>query len=99
MLVLNPQKLVRRLQSQAPVFDTVFDSGNDLANRLIKNLQIQSGFGLAGFLNVDGHLDNFMAVRVWVNQQLTRLYDDTVTAEVLYNEIEHRFYACVPELG
>lgn len=98
MIILNPEKLAIVLKSQAPVTSSVMDS-NDLANRLIKNLHIQSGFGLAGFLNVESHTDNFGAVRSWVNKQLVKLQQVESDIDWLYQELEHRFLDCMPEMA
>lgn len=55
---------------------------NKIANRLICELSIQSGYGLARFLEVDVSLDNHMAVRVWVQRRLdaqgSYLFDEMV---------------------
>lgn len=45
---------------------------NIIANQLIKDLNIQGGFGLARFLEVDVCFDNYRAVRIWVQRQLDK---------------------------
>lgn len=97
-MFVSPSQLALLLQSHCAADESLLDQGNKLANQLIKNLQIQSGFGLAGFLNVDSHLDNFNAVRIWVNKQLVKLQPELSEDDTswLYEELEHRFYDCMP---
>jgi len=59
---------------------------NIIANRLINDMHIQSGSGLARFLEVEICFDNHRALRVWVQRQLDKtsgyLIDD------MRNELE-----------
>lgn len=59
---------------------------NVIANRLIHDMHIQSGSGLARFLEVEICFDNHRALRVWVQRQLDKtsgyLIDD------MRNELE-----------
>ncbi|GAC1468534.1 MAG: hypothetical protein NVSMB70_13830 [Chamaesiphon sp.] len=41
-----------------------------LSRQLIIDCEIQSGYGLAFFLEVNKMLDNFVAIRVWVQRML-----------------------------
>lgn len=97
MIMLNPQKLAILLQSQSPVSDDVIDNSNILANRLIRNLQIQSGHGLSAFLGVDSHFDNFTAVRYWVHQQYAKI--DTGDEAENYAIVKDKFLDCMPEMA
>ena len=45
---------------------------NIIANRLINDMQIRSGSGLARFLEVDICFDNHRALRVWVQPTTAR---------------------------
>lgn len=69
---------------------------NQLANWLIKELSIQSGFGLANFLQVDSHFDNFAAVRYWIHQQYTEI--DTGDVAENYALLKNKFLDCMPEM-
>lgn len=41
-----------------------------LARKLIVECEIQAGYGLAFFLDVNKMLDNYVAIRVWVQRML-----------------------------
>lgn len=68
---------------------------NHLSNRLIKELSIQSGFGLANFLQVDSHFDNFAALRYWIHQQYASI--DTGDMAENYAIVKNKFLDAMPE--
>lgn len=61
---------------------------NIIANRLICDMHIQNGSGLARFLEVDICFDNHRAVRIWVQQQLDKTSDYLI--DDMRNELEGR---------
>ena len=73
----------------------VSNGANNLANSLICELCIQSGTGLARFLNMDSCFDNHMALRIWVQTRL-----DT-NPDYLLDEISHQLecelYGLLPQ--
>lgn len=63
-----------------------------IAKRLIKQLQIQRGFGMGMFLEVPNYLNNHEAVLTWVKEQLhqikdRQLYDDDSLYLALRDEL------------
>lgn len=63
-----------------------------IAKRLIKELQIQRGFGIGMFLGVPNYLNNHEAVLTWVKEQLhqikdRQLYDDDSLYLALRDEL------------
>lgn len=91
---MNPviYELLQRIQHNVDTSHEV----NQLANLLIKDFSIQPGFGLAGFLQVDSHFDNFAAVRYWIHQQYAKVDTGDVTEN--YAVIKDKFLDCVLEL-
>lgn len=61
---------------------------NVIANRLICDMHIQNGSGLARFLEVDICFDNHRAVRIWVQRQLDKTSDYLI--DDMRNELEGR---------
>lgn len=59
---------------------------NVIANRLICDMHIQNGSGLARFLEVDICFDNHRAVRIWVQRQLDKTPDYLM--DDMRNELE-----------
>lgn len=62
-----------------------------IAKRLIKELQIQRGFGMGMFLEVPNYLNSHEAVLTWVKEQLhqikdRQLYDDDTLYLMLRTE-------------
>lgn len=82
---VNYEKIMQLVMTNIEASDAV----NDLVNKLIKELQIQTGFGLAGFLKEDSKLDNFAAVRAWVNKRFPKI--DTGDFEENYRILKHEF--------
>ena len=59
---------------------------NIIANRLIRDMHIQNGSGLARFLEVEVCFDNHRAVRIWVQRQLDKTSDYLI--DDMRNELE-----------
>lgn len=59
---------------------------NIIANRLIRDMHIQNGSGLARFLEVEVCFDNHCAVRIWVQRQLDKTSDYLI--DDMRNELE-----------
>ena len=70
---------------------------NALANQLIKEFNVQAGFGLAGFLQVDSHFDNFAAVRAWVNKHYIKLDTGHEGENLLL--LKGKLHDCLPEVA
>lgn len=68
-----------------------------IANELIREFHVQCGFGLAGFLQVDSHYDNFAAVRAWVAKNFMKL--DTGNADENFLLFKDKFVDCLPNVA
>ena len=68
---------------------------NIIANRLINDMQIQSGSGLARFLEVDICFDNHRALRVWVQRQLDT--QPSYMFEEIGYKLEPKLYEIFPQ--
>ncbi len=75
----------------------VSDDANDIANTLICELCIQSGIGLARFLNVDSCFDNHMAMRVWVQKRLDA--NSGYLVDEICHQLESELYGLLPQTG
>ncbi|MGP4864226.1 hypothetical protein ACTXGK_08535 [Psychrobacter sp. T6-5] len=75
----------------------VSNDANHIANYLICELCIQSGTGLARFLNVDSSFDNHMAMRVWVQKRLDANPDYVV--DDMYSQLQSELYELLPHAG
>ncbi|MEK6198933.1 MAG: hypothetical protein N2B60_01760 [Psychrobacter sp.] len=75
----------------------VSNGADNIANYLICELCIQSGSGLARFLNVDSCFDNHMALRIWVQKRLDAhpnyLFDE------ICMQLESELYRLLPQTG
>lgn len=81
------------------------DHANDLANQLIIEFDINEGNKIAYFLKVSQDLDNYSAVRRWVEKWLKQQYpltdDNAMYAELkhddgLYPQIKQQFLTHFP---
>ncbi|MGP5209224.1 hypothetical protein ACTXJ5_00370 [Psychrobacter alimentarius] len=75
----------------------VSNDANHIANSLIYELCIQSGTGLARFLNVDSCFDNHMAMRVWVQKRLDANPD--YVCDEMCGQLESELYELLPQTG
>lgn len=91
MLGVNAKQLTKLLKAQ----NETTKQANQIANKLIKDLEVQNGFGLASFLEVDTNFDNFTAVRVWTQRQIKKFCDGKLSPD--YDFLKHKFYETLPE--
>ena len=75
----------------------VSNGADNIANYLICELCIQSGSGLARFLNVDSCFDNHMAMRVWVQKRLDTNPD--YVPDEMRGQLESALYELLPHTG
>ncbi|PYE39579.1 hypothetical protein [Psychrobacter fozii] len=75
----------------------VSNDANNIGNYLICELCIQSGSGLARFLNVDSCFDNHMAMRVWVQKRLDTNPD--YVPDEMRGQLESTLYELLPHTG
>ena len=68
---------------------------NVIANRLIHDMHIQSGSGLARFLEVEICFDNHRALRVWVQRQIDT-QPSYYIGDMCY-QLEHQLYEKLPQ--
>ena len=90
MKLINYDKL---LQVHKPK-GYVSEDANVIANTLLCELCIQSGTGLARFLNVDTCFDNQMAIRVWVQRRLDA--QDGYIVDEMCSQLESELYGLLP---
>lgn len=91
MLGVNAKQLSKLLKAQ----HEISKQSNQIANQLIKDFEIQNGFGLAGFLEVDTNFDNFTAMRVWTHRQIKKFYDEDLSPD--YEFLKGKFFEVIPE--
>lgn len=78
-MLISPNQLRIILNSQ-----NVNSTDNlKITNQLIKDLEIQNGFGLASFLELDSNFNNYTALRVWVNKRCEYLYNYELSDKLL----------------
>ena len=75
----------------------VSNGADNIANYLICELCIQSGSGLARFLNVDSCFDNHMAMRVWVQTRLDTNPD--YVPDDMCSQLQSELYGLLPQTG
>ena len=73
----------------------VSNGADNIANYLICELCIQSGTGLARFLNMDSCFDNHMALRIWVQTRLDTNPDYVV--DDMCSQLECELYGLLPQ--
>jgi len=93
MLGVNAKQLSKLLKAQ----NETSRQSNQIANQLIKDFEVQNGFGLAGFLEVDTNFDNFTAMRVWTHRQIKKFYDSDFPPD--YEFLKSKFFKVVNELN
>ena len=82
---------------------SIREQANLIANKLILEFEVNEGTKLAYFLTVPQGLDNFMALRVWVERKLVRLdgfssqSDLSQLHDILYDEVRNTFVRKFPE--
>lgn len=75
----------------------VSNDANNIGNYLIFELCIQSGSGLARFLNVDSCFDNHMALRIWVQKRLDANPDYVL--DEMRGQLRSALYELLPHTG
>ncbi|MDE4456073.1 hypothetical protein [Psychrobacter sp. DAB_AL62B] len=70
---------------------------NEIANTLIRELYIQTGTGLARFLEVRSCFNNHMAMRVWVQKRLDA--QDGYFVEDMSSKLQSELYELLPHYG
>ncbi|MBF2719418.1 hypothetical protein IP510_05940 [Psychrobacter sp. NG254] len=75
----------------------VSNGADNIANYLICELCIQSGSGLARFLNVDSCFDNHMALRIWVQKRLDANLGYAV--DDMCSQLQSELYGLLPQTG
>ena len=75
----------------------ISNDANNIGNYLICELCIQSGSGLARFLNVDSCFDNHMALRIWVQKRLDANLGYAV--DDMCSQLQSELYGLLPQTG
>ena len=68
-----------------------------IANALMRELYISSGYDLARFLGVKRCFDNDMALRVWVQKRLDT--QDGYFVEDISSKLQSELYELLPQSG
>lgn len=66
MTIINYEELFGKFKPDG----AISEDANEIANALMRELYISSGYKLARFLGVKRCFDNDMAMRVWVQKRL-----------------------------
>ncbi|MGP5297546.1 hypothetical protein ACTXL0_11070 [Psychrobacter faecalis] len=66
MTIINYEELFVEFKRDG----AISDDANEIANVLMRELYVSSGYNLARFLGVKRCFDNDMAMRVWVQKRL-----------------------------
>lgn len=90
MLGVNAKQLGKMLEAQKQISQ----QANRLSNQLIRELEVQNGFGLANFLDVDSNFDNFTAIRAWVQRQMNHSFGNN---SLDFEALKHQLFELVPE--
>ena len=90
MLGINAKQLTKLLKAQ----NETTKQSNQIANQLIRDFEVQNGFGLASFLEVDTNFDNFTAMRVWTYRQIKKFYDGDFPPD--YDLLKRKFTELIP---
>ena len=93
MTIINYEELFAKFKPDG----AISADANEIANVLMRELYISSGYNLARFLEVKHCFNNDMAMRVWVQKRLDAslgyLVDD------MYVQLQSEIYELLPPSG
>ncbi|MFK3869491.1 hypothetical protein ACI2IV_13690 [Psychrobacter faecalis] len=90
MTIINYKELFAEFKPDG----AISDDANEIANALMRELYISSGYNLARFLGVKRCFNNDMAMRVWVQKRLNASLDYVV--EDMRCQLQSELYELLP---
>ena len=93
MTIINYEELFAELKPDG----AISADANLIANALMRELYISSGYDLARFLGVKRCFDNDMALRVWVQKRLDVNLDYVI--EDMRYQLQSELYELLPHSG
>ncbi|WP_201581504.1 hypothetical protein [Psychrobacter glacincola] len=93
MTIINYEELFAKLKPDG----AISADANLIANALMRELYISSGYNLARFLEVKHCFNNDMAMRVWVQKRLDANLDYVI--EDIRCQLQSELYELLPQSG
>ena len=93
MTIINYEELFSEFKRDG----AISDDANEIANVLMRELYVSSGYNLARFLGVKRCFDNDMALRVWVQKRLDASLDYVI--EDIRCQLQSELYELLPQSG
>ena len=90
MTIINYEELFAKFKPDG----AISADANEIANVLMRELYVSSGYNLARFLGVKRCFDNDMALRVWVQKRLNASLDYVV--EDMRCQLQSELYELLP---
>ena len=93
MTIINYEELFAKFKPDG----AISADANEIANVLMRELYISSGYNLARFLGVKRCFTNDMAMRVWVQKRLDANLDYVI--EDMRCQLQSELYELLPQSG
>ena len=93
MTIVNYEELFSEFKPDG----AISDDANVIANALMRELYVSSGYNLARFLGVKRCFDNDMALRIWVQKRLDVNLDYVI--EDMCCQLQSELYELLPQSG
>ena len=93
MTIINYEELFGEFKPDG----AISEDANNIANTLMRELYISSGYNLARFLGVKRCFNNDMAMRVWVQKRLDVNLDYVI--EDMRYQLQSELYEVLPHSG
>ena len=93
MKIINYEELFGELKQDG----AISEDANEIANVLMRELYVSSGYNLARFLGVKSCFNNDMALRVWVQKRLDASLGYVI--EDMRCQLQSELYELLPQSG
>lgn len=93
MTIINYEELFSEFKRDG----AISDDANEIANVLMRELYVSSGYNLTRFLGVKRCFTNDMAMRVWVQKRLD--IQDGYFVEDMSSKLQSELYELLPQSG
>ena len=93
MTIINYEELFGKFKPDG----AISEDANEIANVLMRELYVSSGYNLARFLRVKRCFENDMALRVWVQKRLDASLDYVI--EDMCCQLQSELYELLPQSG
>ena len=93
MTIINYEELFSEFKRDG----AISDDANEIANVLMRELYVSSGYNLARFLGVKRCFDNDMAMRIWVQKHLDASLGYVI--EDMRCQLQSELYELLPQPG